>query len=230
MKTSITHLAFTASLLAAVAGHANEASITLDLSRIADNKSWRLSEATAEALIIDGQPAACLEAMGDSANGSVGMALANGMEFSTGAIELDLKGRRAGQRCFLGVVFNVLDAKTFEGVYFRPFNFRTNEPYRLRAVQYIAWPAHTWEQLRRTAPGEYEKPINPPPDPDGWFHALIVVTAKRVEVFMNHAKEPSLTVNRLAEGGSKRQVGLFVDTHDGLFANLEVKPGGPSQP
>src|SRR5262249_58560629 len=120
---------------------------------------------------------------------------------------LDLKAGSGEQRCFLGVVFNVADTKTFEGIYFRPFNFRTNSPYRLRAVQYIARPVHTWEQLRKNTPGQYEQPVDPPPDPERWFHARVEVTDKQVRVFVNHSPEPALTVNRLAEGGRKRPLG-----------------------
>jgi hypothetical protein len=228
--SNIMSLVFTASLLAAAPGRVNATTLTPDLSRITDSQSWKVTDATAEALIVDGKQAAHLQAAGDSANGNVGMALANGSQFSTGAIELDLKGRSARQRCFLGVVFNVSDTKTFEGVYFRPFNFRTNAPYRLHAVQYIAWPLYTWEHLRKNKPDQFEKPIIPPPDPDDWFHARIEVTDQQVRVFVDHAREPSLTVSRLAKGGVKRPVGLFVDSHDGLYANLQVTPAGPNGP
>src|SRR5208282_4215550 len=129
---------------------------------------------------------------------------------------------------FLGVVFNVADERTFEGVYFRPFNFNADGPFRLRAVQYIAWPEHTWEELRKNHSGQFEKPANPAPDGDGWFHARIEVTEKLVRVFLNGGAEPSLTVNRLAEGRAKRPVGLFVDVAEGLFANLKVKSANHS--
>ena len=212
-----------ATVLAMQHGRANDAGSVFNLSDIADGKSWKVSDATAEALVVDGKKVAHLRATGDSANGDVGLALANGKEFSTGEIELDLKAM-SPHRGFLGIAFNVTDTKTFEAIYFRPFNFRTNEPYRLRAVQYLAWPRYTWERLRENSPGQYEKPINPPPHPEGWFHARIEVTAKQVLVFVNRAPEPSLAVQRLATGGVKRPFGLFVDSHDGLYANLQVRP------
>lgn len=226
----IIRLLVSAMLLAGVSGRANESSITPDLSRIQDGQIWKVSDATAEPLVVEGKQAARLQATGDSATGTVGMALANGTQFSTGNIEVDLKGRSGSPRCFLGVVFNVVDTKTFEAIYFRPFNFRTNEPYRLRAVQYIAWPTNTWEHLRKNAPGQFEKPINPSPDPEGWFHVRIEVTQKQAQVFVNNAREACLTVQRLAEGRANRPVGLFVDSHDGLYANLEVKPASPIGP
>ena len=104
------------------------------------------------------------------------------------------------------------------------FNFKADEPMRGRAVQYIAWPVNTWEHLRKTAPGQFEQPVNTVPDPDGWFHAQIEVTDTQVRVFVNRAKEPSLVVARLARGGVQRPVGLFVDSAEGLYADLAVTP------
>lgn len=128
------------------------------------------------------------------------------------------------QGSFLGVVFNVVDARIFEGIYFRPFNFKADKPARDRAVQYIAWPENTWEKLRKDKPGQFENAVNPVPDPDGWFHARIEVADKQVRVFVNDSKAPCLTVNRLAEGRMSRPVGLFVDVAEGLYANLKVTP------
>ena len=57
----------------------------------------------------------------------VGMALVEGVRFTEGSIEVDLKGKGKAQRSFLGVAFAVADGKTFEAVYFRPFNFLAND-------------------------------------------------------------------------------------------------------
>jgi len=195
-----------------------------DLSAVADGTSWRVLHADVERTEKDGKAAVRLVAQGDSANGIVGLALPRALTFSTGTIEIDLKGKDVRQRSFLGVAFNVVDEKTFEAVYFRPFNFKAEDPVRNRSVQYIAWPASTWEHLRKTASGQFEKPVNPVPDPDGWFHAQIEVTASKVRVFVNHAKEPSLVVARLSSGGIERPFGLFVDSADGQYANLTVAP------
>jgi hypothetical protein len=195
-----------------------------DLSTVADGKSWRVFHADVERTEKDGKAAVRLVVKGDSPNGIVGLALPRTLTFSTGTIEIDLKGKNVRQRSFLGVAFNVIDEKTFEAVYFRPFNFKAEDPMRSRSVQYIAWPTNTWEHLRKSAPGQFEKPVNPVPDPDGWFHAQIEVTASQVRVFVNHEKEPSLVVARLSHGGNERPVGLFVDSADGQYANLTVAP------
>ena len=41
---------------------------------------------------------------------------------------------------------------------------------------------------------------------------------------MNDAKEPCLTVDRLARSDKARAVGLFVDTADGLCRNIKITP------
>jgi len=217
-------LAVLVGCLGLIPAGATASPITPDLSRIADGASWKVIHADAEKTQKDGRAAVRLIAEGDSANGIVGLALPHSVKFSAGTIEIDLKGKNVRQRSFLGVAFNVVNDKTFEAVYFRPFNFKAEDPIRNRSVQYIAWPTHTWEHLRKTMPGQFEKPVNPVPDPDGWFHATIEVTASQVRVFVNHAKEPSLTVARLASGGVERPVGLFVDSADGEYADLTVAP------
>lgn len=198
------------------------ASTTVNLATAGDGISWNVTHATAEAVETDGKQAVRLVAEGDSNTGIIGLALPPGLEFSTGTIEVDLKGRNIRQRSFVGVAFNVVDERTFEAVYFRPFNFRAEEPRKNRAVQYVAWPTNTWEHLRKNTPGQFEHAVNPIPDPDGWFHARIEVTDAQVKVFVNDSKEASLITNRLSTGGVPRPAGLFVDTGDGHYANLKV--------
>lgn len=201
-----------------------ESSLAPRLSSMALGPAWQVTHADSENLIADGKLAIHLVAEGDSANGLVGLALPPGVSFSTGRIALDLKGRNIRQRSFLGVAFNVVDARTFEAIYFRPFNFKADEPMRRRAVQYVSWPGNTWEHLRTNTPGQFENAVQPVPDPDGWFHAEIEVTDAQVRVFVNHAKEPSLVVRRLSKGGVQRPAGLFVDSADGHYSNLTFLP------
>lgn len=209
-------------LLGLAHANAQERTDVPNLAAMADPASWKVSHAAAETLEVDGKRAVRLTADGDSANGIVGLALPAGVRFTTGTIEIDLKGKNVRQRSFLGVAFNVADERAFEAVYFRPFNFKADEPMRGRAVQYVAWPGNTWEHLRTSAPGQFEKPVDPVPDPDGWFHARIEVTDTHVRVFVNEAKVPSLVTRRLQSGGAGRPVGLFVDSADGIYANFRI--------
>jgi hypothetical protein len=201
-----------------------------DFSAAPESASWAITHADAEALQTDGKRVIHLDAQGDSTNGIVGLALPRTVSFSTGTIEIDLKGKSIRGRSFLGVAFNVVDEKTFEAIYFRPFNFKADEPFRHRAVQYIAWPNNTWEHLRTNSPGQFENAVNPVPDPDNWFHASIEVTDDAVRVYVNHAKEPSLVTRRLSKGGIMRPAGLFVDSSDGHYANLALTAPAAAQP
>jgi hypothetical protein len=210
----------TASSLAA----AKEA-ITPDLARINDGKSWHVINVDFSSATEAGRSVARLKAKGKPTTGSnVGLALVDGLEFTEGTLEVDLKGQGKTQRCFLGVAFNVVDGKTFEAVYFRPFNFlRDPESFRSHSVQYIAWPDNTWEKLREGQPGKFEATVKPIPDPAGWFHARVEVTSKKVRVWVEDAKEPCLVVDRLAHP-EKGKVGLWVDSHEGEFRNLKIVP------
>src|SRR5215831_15350056 len=68
-----------------------------------------------------------------------GLAWLTGQDFSTGTIELDMRGRDVLQKSFLGVVFHGVDTVTQDIVYFRPFNFRADDPLRkIHAVQYVS--------------------------------------------------------------------------------------------
>ncbi len=213
----------TLALLSAAPLLGASASVTLDVTKIPAASGWKLQHATAEKLTVDGRQAVRLKAAGDSAARVAGLAIST-EQFVTGTIEVDLKGKNVRQKSFLGVAFNIVDEKTFEAVYFRPFNFKGEPPTDARAVQYIAWPAHTWEQLRKDKPGQFENRVSPVPNPDAWFRARIEVGEKQVRVFVDDAKEPSLIVTRLAAGGVKRPVGLFIDVDDGHYANLKVTP------
>jgi hypothetical protein len=62
------------------------------------------------------------------------------------------------------------------------------------------------------------------PEPDGWFHARVVVAGSKVEVFVNDASEPSLRVETLTARRTGL-AGLWVGNgSDGTFANLKITP------
>lgn len=146
-----------------------------------------------------------------------------GIEFSDGAIEFDVKGKDVQQQSFVGVAFHGVDGTTYDAIYFRPFNFRAEDlARRSRAVQYISHPTFTWQKLRAEQPGKYEQAVNPVPDPNAWFHVRVVVASPNVRVFVGEAKEPSLVVNQLSDR-KKGLVGLWVGNNSGGdFANFRM--------
>jgi hypothetical protein len=142
--------------------------------------------------------------------------------FSTGTIEIDLRGKDVLQKSFIGIAFHGVDTVTHDLIYFRPFNFRAEDPIRkIHAVQYVSHPEFPWHVLREKHNGIYEKGIEPPPLGTDWFHARIVVGETQIKVYVNNAATPSLTVNKL----NKRTTGLIGLSNEGLpgdFANLTI--------
>ncbi len=154
-----------------------------------------------------------------------GVAYVRGVELANGTIEFDARGRDVQGQSFIGVAFYGVDSTTYDAIYFRPFNFRTEDTARrLRAVQYISHPTFTWNKLRAEHPGMYEQPVDPAPDPNGWFHVRVVLAGPRVSVYVGDATKPSLVVKRLSERTQGR-VGLWVGNNSaGDFANLTIRP------
>lgn len=143
-------------------------------------------------------------------------------EFSTGTIDVDLRGKDVLQKSFIGIAFHGVDTVTHDVIYFRPFNFRSEDPIRkIHAVQYVSHPEFPWDVLREKYNGVYEKAIDPPPLATEWFHARIVVTELQINVFVNDATTASLTVTKL----NTRKSGSIALWNGGLpgdFANLTI--------
>jgi hypothetical protein len=138
-----------------------------------------------------------------------------------GVIELDIRGKDVFQRSFPGVAFRAAADSAFEVVYLRPFNFRASDPVRRQhAVQYMSLPDFDFDRLRKERPEEFENPVTPEADPNGWVHLRVVLAGSRVRVFVGEGAEPDLEVEALSRRGAGR-VGLF---NPGDFANLRVSP------
>jgi hypothetical protein len=150
------------------------------------------------------------------------------VQFANGTIELEILGKDLQGQSFVGVAFHGQDEKTFDAIYFRPFNFRgATDLARSHAVQYISHPTYTWDKLRGEHTDRYESAIAPPPDPTGWFHARIEVQYRSVRVFVNDIATPVLEVQQLSERKTG-WVGVWVGNgSDGAFANLVIRPPTP---
>ena len=194
--------------------------VTSEVTKIPEGKGWKLVNRQVTVVEDSGKRAIHF----DEKSGQ-GLAWIEGSDFTEGVIEVDIKGKNVLQRSFVGVAFRGVDEKIHDAVYFRPFNFKSEDPVRrIHAVQYVSHPNFPWNKLRQERNGIFEKAVNPVPDPDGWFHARIVIANRKVSVYVNDAKEPSLVVDELSEreGG---WVGLWVgEGSDGVFANLKITP------
>jgi len=154
-----------------------------------------------------------------------GVAWVNGKQFTQGSIEVDIKGKDVLQQSFVGIALHGVNDTTFEVIYFRPFNFRSADPARrLHAVQYAAVPGYDWPKLRSEHPNQYEKPIDPAPDPNEWFHARITVSGSTIKVFVNNNSTPSLVVDQLVHTNGT-MIGYWVGNgSDGSWKNLKIIP------
>lgn len=152
-----------------------------------------------------------------------GIAWVNGMQFTKGTIEFDVKGQDVLQQSFLGIAFHGVNDTTFEVIYFRPFNFKATDPERhAHAVQYVAVPGFDWPKLRAEHHNQYEKPLPNPPDPNGWFHVRIKVDAELVSVFVNDDAAPALAIKPLVHTDGKR-IGFWVGNGSpGNFKGLKL--------
>jgi hypothetical protein len=141
--------------------------------------------------------------------------------FSTGMIDVDLRGRDSLQLSFIGIVFHGRDTGHYEAVFFRPFRFRARDSSRFHAVQYVSYPEYRWQRLRKEHPLLYESAANPAPGGNDWFHIRIVVSDKSVSVFVNQSSEASLKVRRLGNRNMGK-IGLYNVGYPGDFANLTI--------
>src|SRR5215831_3195398 len=160
---------------------AQQKAIGPDLAKLADSKGFQVNNRSFSRLADGARTGVRLsEAAGE------GVAFLPGVEFGNGVIECDLRGKDVPQQSFLGVAFHGLNNTTYDAVYFRPFNFRSQDPVSHRhAVQYHSNPDYGWQRLRTEHPDVYEKAVDPVPDPNGWFHMRLVIATPMVSVFVN---------------------------------------------
>lgn len=143
--------------------------------------------------------------------------------FSTGTIDVDLRGKDVFQQSFLGIAFHGVDTVTFDAIYFRPFNFQSPDTLRKKhTVQYISEPDFGWEKLRNEHPLVYENAVNPFPMAKDWFHARIVVDNDFITVYVNHSAKACLKVKKL-NTRTDGLLGLWSFGLDGGYANLVIK-------
>ncbi|MFW0717803.1 hypothetical protein [Pedobacter sp. N23S346] len=155
---------------------------------------------------------------------SVGIAWILDEQFTEGEIEFDVKGIDKYQGSFLGLAFHGADDRTYEAVYFRPFNFRTADTLRKsHAVQYMSNPKYDWPVLRERFPGIYEKAMPSDIDPNGWFHVKLVILAESVSVYINRSEIPVLETKLLGQTQGK-MIGYWVGNGSGgEWKNLNIK-------
>jgi hypothetical protein len=154
-----------------------------------------------------------------------GVVWVEGSDFAEGTIEVDIRGRDVPQKSFVGIAFHRQDDSTYESVYLRPFNFRTDDPTRRQhAVQYIAVPDYDWPRLRKEFPEEFENPVDQSIVPTDWVPLRLVVKGRQIQIYVGSVTSPTLEVRKLG-GADRGMVGLWAGNNsDGDFANLRITP------
>lgn len=152
-----------------------------------------------------------------------GVALIKNINFTTGIIEFEVKGKDVMQQSFVGIAFHRGDS-SYEAIYFRPFNFQSTDTARKNhSVQYVMPPKFDWSYLRQTYPGVYEHALTSRVEPEHWFHAKIIVGNDDIKVFVNNDTQPSLTVKPLVAPAAGK-IGFWVGNNsDGDFSNLVIR-------
>jgi len=142
---------------------------------------------------------------------NTGDAALKGISFSDGTIEFDVNtiGRGAP-----GIAFRQQDEKNFELVYLRP---DPNCPAFRACIQYAP---QTHGVLLWDFFPQYEN--RAPLRENGWNHIKMVVSGRRMRVFVNDATSPTLEVGRLE--GDAMTGGLRLQG-PGTFANMVITPG-----
>ena len=153
-----------------------------------------------------------------------GLAWINGVEFSNGTIEFDVRGEDVKQHSFVGIAFNGQNDTTYDAVYLRPFHFRAQDSVsQYRMIQYISLPEYTWRKIRAEYPGKFENKVASDLDPNGWVHMRVDVKDDTVAVYVNENPSPCLVVQKVT-GAHSGRIGFYVaDTSGGDFANLSVR-------
>jgi hypothetical protein len=140
-----------------------------------------------------------------------GDAVLKGITFTDGTIEFDVNtiGRGAP-----GIAFRQQDDANFELLYLRP---DANCPAFRACVQYAP---QTHGVLLWDFFPQYEN--RAPLRENGWNHIKMVVSGRRMNVFVNDAPSPTLEVGRLE--GDATTGGLRLQG-PGTFANMVITPG-----
>lgn len=191
-------------------GQTNFAQVTLKAADYLDKKLPTAHQRTISVLSNQGEPYFQL-----SEEISEGIFWLPEQSFTTGTIEVVLRGKDVLQKSFLGVAFHGENDSTYEAIYCRPFNFLTTDSIRkIHAVQYISHPKYTWKYLRENLNGTYEKGLKNPPNPNDWFTLRLEVNKGIITVFINQETIPCLVVKQPFTTKGKK-IGFFVGSNSG---------------
>lgn len=139
-----------------------------------------------------------------------GQAVVNGVTFRSGTIEYDVD---AASGMGAGFAFRRRDNDTYEELYLRP------NPKCDQAADCIQYAPQSHGVLMWDLFPQYQSPA--PLRMGEWNHIKLVISGRRMNIFINDVKEPTLKIGRLE--GDAQEGGLMLQG-PGIFANLTVTP------
>ncbi len=140
-----------------------------------------------------------------------GEAVVKDLTFGSGTIEYDVDAT-AGMGA--GFAFRRSDKDNYEELYLRP------RPKCDQAPDCIQYTPQSHGVLMWDLFPQYQSPA--PLRPGEWNHVKLVISGRRMNVFINGAEQPALKIGRLE--GDESEGGLMLQG-PGIFANLTVAAG-----
>ncbi len=171
---------------------------------------WTITAGTVNFIDYMGKPSIELKPGNYAQHIRTGAVVLNGLSFRNGTIEYDVM---ADSGMGAGFVFRRADEKNYEMFYLRP------SPKCSEAPDCVQYAPQTHDVLLWDMFPQYQGPA--PLHQDGWNHVKLVVSGKRMNIYINGATEPTLKVGRLE--GDVEAGGLMLQG-PGIFANLTVTP------
>ncbi len=171
---------------------------------------WSTTAGTVNFVEYMGKPSIELKAGNYAQHIPSGAATLNGLVFHNGTIEYDVT---ATSDMGAGFVFRGASQENYELFYLRP------RPKCEQAPDCVQYAPQTHGVLLWDMFPQYQGPA--PLRQAGWNHVKLVVSGRRMNIFINGATEPTMKIGRL-EGDSEE--GSLMLLGPGIFANLTVAP------
>ena len=138
-----------------------------------------------------------------------GLVKVKGLTFKSGTVEFDTEPAAMGA----GLAFRMQGLQNLEFVYFRP------QPNCASAPDCVQYAPFAREVLLWDMFPQYQAPA--PLRPNEWNHVKVVISGRRMNLFLNGATSPTLAIGSLA---GDTQEGDLTLVGPGAFANFKVSP------
>ncbi len=171
---------------------------------------WTITAGNVNFIDYMGKPSIELKAGNYAQHVKTGAVVLKDVSFRNGTIEYDVY---ATSSMGAGFIFHRADDTNYEMFYLRP------RPKCEEAPDCIQYAPQTHSVLLWDVFPQYQGPA--PLHPDGWNHVKLVVSGKRMNIYINGASQPTLKIGRL-EGDTDD--GSLMLAGPGVFANLTLTP------